>query len=344
MYPAVPSRLGGKADFFLMAQLCAAKPKPEPGLATCRVPRLGRQILSLSEKPPCMTSPPPLSAPFRLRDRRVTPARNSVQGPDGETGIEPKIMAVLCVLAAEPGRVFTRAELIDKVWGAEFGADESLTRAISHLRKALGDTRNEPAVIETIAKRGYRLLPDALIPESQAPGSQPPEPPSSAIVETPRARPSNRRIWLIGAGAAAAGAGALLWLGPFARSAGAIALIVLPVNAIQREPSQQSLAAALTVDLVGVLARDRRLHVTVRRPDPNLPKRGRRYSLYADLQTATGELKAHVEIMDFDSDQALWSRLYERPYDGKLSSQDALAQSIARDLTAALLAMQPTKR
>jgi len=298
-----------------------------------------------------MTSPAPLFAPFRLRDRLVTPARNSIQGPDGETGIEPKIMAVLCVLAAEPGRVFTRAELIDTVWGAEFGADESLTRAISHLRKALGDsrggeTRSEPAVIETIAKRGYRLLPDVLIPEDQLPGSQPPETRLSAAgsVETPPARSISRRMWLIGAGAVAAGAGALLWLGPFARSAGAIPLIVLPVNAIHREPAQQSLAAALTVDLVGVLARDRRLHVTVRRPDPGLPKRGRRYSVYADLQTAAGELKAQVEIMDFDSDQALWSRLYERPYDGKLSSQDALAQSIAQDLTAALLTMEQTKR
>ena len=105
-----------------------------------------------------MDSIAPLSTPFRLRDRLVTPQRNSIGGPQGETGIEPKIMAVLCVLAGEPGRVFTRAELIDLVWGTEYGADESLTRAISHLRKALGDTRGEPLVIETISKRGYRLL------------------------------------------------------------------------------------------------------------------------------------------------------------------------------------------
>src|SRR6478752_1408333 len=115
-----------------------------------------------------MTAPIPLSTPFRLRDRLVTPARNSILGPEGETGIEPKIMAVLCVLAGDPGRVFTRAELIDQVWGTEFGTDESLTRAISHLRKALGDTRGEPAVIETIAKRGYRLLPGSLDVSSPA--------------------------------------------------------------------------------------------------------------------------------------------------------------------------------
>ena len=58
-----------------------------------------------------------IPAPFRLRDRLVTPERNMIAGPDGEASIEPKIMQVLCVLAGEPGRVFTRAELIDQGMG-----------------------------------------------------------------------------------------------------------------------------------------------------------------------------------------------------------------------------------
>lgn len=270
-----------------------------------------------------------IPAPFRLRDRAVTPERNVIAGPDGEIGIEPKIMQVLCVLTGEPGRVFTRAELIDKVWGTEFGADESLTRAISHLRKALGDTRSEPAVIETIAKRGYRLLPPAIAHE--------------APQQTQPALPTpNRRVWIAGAGAAALAAGLIWWLKPFAGKPDAIAVIVLPVNAIRREPSQLSLAAALTVDLVGMLARDKRLHVTVQKPDPATA--GRRYSIYADLQTEAGQLRTHVEIMNFDTDQALWSRVYERPHDGKLSSQDQLSLAIVKDLTAALLAMPDARK
>jgi DNA-binding winged helix-turn-helix (wHTH) protein/TolB-like protein len=308
-----------------------APPRP---LAVPR--RLGDKFCAPPEKPRMTPQP---STPFRLRDRLVTPARNTIQGPDSETGIEPKIMAVLCVLAGEPGRVFTRAELIDTVWGAEFGADESLTRAISHLRKALGDTRNEPAVIETIAKRGYRLLPGVLSPDT-------PASPPAATAGAPRLinrRAINRHAWGAGALLGVIGAGALLWFKPFSGDTNVIPVTVLPVNAVRREPSQLSFATALTVDLVGVLAKDKRLHVTVSRPDPNLPKRGRRYSIYADLQTDDGQLKAHVEIMDFDTNQALWSRLYERPYDGKLSSQDELARMIVKDLTAALLTMEQTK-
>jgi DNA-binding winged helix-turn-helix (wHTH) protein/TolB-like protein len=281
----------------------------------------------------------PVTKPFEVRGHLVTPQRNAIHGPHGETSIEPKIMAVLCVLAGEPGRVFTRAELIDQVWGTEFGADESLTRSISLLRKALGDTRSEPAVIETIPKRGYRLLPSALSALDKGP---PPK-------ETPHPPPASfgRRAWIAAAVLAAAGmASWRLRIWPFPSEVsgdpapGTITIVVLPFNPVRKEPSQTSLAAALTVDLVGALAKEKRLHVTVKRPDgAKQPGAGRRYSIYADLQTDEGQVKANVEIMDFDSGQALWSRLYEQPFDGKLSSQDRLAALIARDLTAALLAM-----
>jgi len=268
--------------------------------------------------------------PFRLRDRLVTPERNMIAGPDGEVSVEPKIMQVLCVLTSEPGRVFTRAELIDRVWGTEFGADESLTRAISHLRKALGDTRSEPMVIETISKRGYRLLPSAIARPA----------PQGALPVSPF---PSRRVWIAGASATIATAALAWWLKPLSHAPESIPVIVLPVNPIRREPPQASLAAALTVDLVGLLAREKRFHVTVRKPDPAMAG-VRSYAIYADLQIAGGRLRTHVEIMSVDTEQALWSRIYEQPYDGKLPSQDKLSSAIAKDLTAGLLALAETKK
>jgi TolB-like protein len=190
-------------------------------------------------------------------------------------------------------------------------------------------------VIETIAKRGYRLLPDSLVP-----GSPPIHPPA---IPAPAPAALGRRAWLAAMIAVTAAGGAFFWLKPFSREADGISITVMPVNAIHKDPSQLSLANALAVDLVGALAKERRLHVTVRRPDSSQPRRGQRFYTYIDLQTAGGQLKANVEIMDVDTDQALWSRLYERAYDGTLSSQDALAAAIAKDITAALLAMVRTK-
>lgn len=94
---------------------------------------------------------------------------------------------------------------------------------------------------------------------------------------------------------------------------------------------------------MGALAKEKRLHVTVRRPEPGQAKRVRRYYTYIDLQTADGQLKANAEIMDLDTDQAMWAKLYERPHDGKLASQDELAAAIAKDMTAALLDMARPK-
>jgi DNA-binding winged helix-turn-helix (wHTH) protein/TolB-like protein len=313
---------------------CLDCAKQNSGLTLDAALCLGDKLCLSERRGDGMTPRPESPAPFRLRDQIVTPQRNSISASEGggEISVEPKIMAVLCVLAGEPGRVFTRAELIDQVWGTEYGADESLTRAISHLRKALGDTRAEPAVIETISKRGYRLLPSAA--QSLAgPVAQAEAPPG-------------RRAVLVAIGAtAAAGLGFLLQRRFFHDRAPAsdIAVIVLPFNPVRREPADTSLAAALTVDLVGALARDKRLHVTVKRPDPAGP--ARRYSIYADIQTQNGQayngkVKAMVEIMDPDTDQALWSRRYEQAYDGSLKAQDLLSAAIARDLGAALPTMR----
>ena len=95
---------------------------------------------------------------FDLGGFRVDPQRRTISGPDGETTIEPKIMAVLLMLAEHPGKVISREAFLDSVWSDEYGGDESLTRAISHLRKAFSNDRDLHVCIETIPRTGYRLV------------------------------------------------------------------------------------------------------------------------------------------------------------------------------------------
>lgn len=66
-------------------------------------------------------------------------------------------MDVLCALAQGNGEVVSRADLIDIVWGLRFGGDESLSRAVSRLRKTFDQGGADDCYIETIPKRGYRL-------------------------------------------------------------------------------------------------------------------------------------------------------------------------------------------
>src|SRR5262245_9762769 len=67
-------------------------------------------------------------------------------------------MDLLVFLASAEGRVVSKNEIIDTVWKGRFIAEATLTRSIADLRRALGDSSQRPQYIETIAKRGYRLV------------------------------------------------------------------------------------------------------------------------------------------------------------------------------------------
>jgi len=67
-------------------------------------------------------------------------------------------MDLLAFLATTGGRVVSKDEIIDAVWEGRAIAEATLTRSIADLRRALGDDQRCPAYIETIAKRGYRLV------------------------------------------------------------------------------------------------------------------------------------------------------------------------------------------
>jgi len=72
--------------------------------------------------------------------------------------VEPRLMDLLMCLASRPGEVWSRSELLDRVWSDAVVNEEALTRSISELRRILGDDTQQPAYIETIRKGGYRLV------------------------------------------------------------------------------------------------------------------------------------------------------------------------------------------
>jgi TolB-like protein/DNA-binding winged helix-turn-helix (wHTH) protein/tetratricopeptide (TPR) repeat protein len=95
--------------------------------------------------------------PFQLGKTRVDPQANVLYGPSGETTVEPKVMAVLVRLAEARGEVVEREAFTSTIWAREYGGDASLTRAVSLLRKALGEGQDGAVYIDTIPRKGYRL-------------------------------------------------------------------------------------------------------------------------------------------------------------------------------------------
>ena len=72
--------------------------------------------------------------------------------------LDPRTMQVLICLAARPGELVKREELMDRVWGTVIVNENTLSSVVARLRKILGDDWQHPRYIETISKSGYRLI------------------------------------------------------------------------------------------------------------------------------------------------------------------------------------------
>lgn len=95
---------------------------------------------------------------FYLGDFLVDPVKGQVTGVDGSVHLPPKATEVLLVLASNAGTLVTRDTLLAEVWGAGQGSQEALSHAVGEIRHALNDHADEPDHIQTLPKRGYRLL------------------------------------------------------------------------------------------------------------------------------------------------------------------------------------------
>ena len=73
--------------------------------------------------------------------------------------LSPLASQLLQILARRPGSLVERTELIDRLWrGNWLIGDPALNRVISEIRSALGDDPKQPTLIQTVPRRGYRLI------------------------------------------------------------------------------------------------------------------------------------------------------------------------------------------
>ncbi len=92
------------------------------------------------------------SAVLRWRDVELWAVERLVRRSGDRVKLTKKEFEVLTLLMQHPGRVFTRAEVLDRVWGLGFETDSNVLDVyVSNLRAKLGDE-----VVETVRGVGYR--------------------------------------------------------------------------------------------------------------------------------------------------------------------------------------------
>ncbi len=72
--------------------------------------------------------------------------------------LSPRLVEILGHLATRAGEIVTKDELLERFWPGINISDNTLTRAVADIRKALGDSASEPIYVQTLARRGYRFV------------------------------------------------------------------------------------------------------------------------------------------------------------------------------------------
>jgi len=95
---------------------------------------------------------------FMLGDWRVEPREGFLVRGSEKRRLEPRVMSLLVALAAEAMSPVPREALERSVWGDTVVGEDALPRAVLKLRRALDDDAKRPRYLETLPRRGYRLL------------------------------------------------------------------------------------------------------------------------------------------------------------------------------------------
>jgi pimeloyl-ACP methyl ester carboxylesterase/DNA-binding winged helix-turn-helix (wHTH) protein len=117
----------------------------------------------------------------------------------GPVPLSPKAMAVLEYLAARPGRLISKDELMGAIWPGVFLGAGALKVCVSEIRRQLGDDARVPRIIETAHRRGYRFIAE-VVDGSMAPADPPSASAPSITVRYARSGDVNIAYQVIGSG------------------------------------------------------------------------------------------------------------------------------------------------
>jgi DNA-binding winged helix-turn-helix (wHTH) protein/tetratricopeptide (TPR) repeat protein len=116
-------------------------------------------------------------AAMRFGPFRLEPANALLRRGDDRLELPPKAFAVLCHLAARPGQLVSKDELLDAVWGRRFVSESVIKSAVNAIREVLDDDPRAPRYVETVARRGYRFVASPPPPAQPIPAAAPLESP-----------------------------------------------------------------------------------------------------------------------------------------------------------------------
>jgi DNA-binding winged helix-turn-helix (wHTH) protein/TolB-like protein len=271
---------------------------------------------------------------FRVGEWLVQPKVGTISKGDHEVSLEPKVMEVLVYLARHTDDVLSKERIIRAVWGDTFVTDEVLTNAISELRRAFGDDAKDPHTIQTLPRRGYRLIAKVTPVEREEPDAD---------------TPASNQLWQQSVIVVLAAALLLVvvlilwWSWPASPDEPIDSIAVLPFVNISGDEDSEYLSDGIAASISSSLSQLPILRVL---PSSALDRyRGQK----VDPQTVSEELDVRavlagtivfreetlvvrVELVDGLENRQLWGQRYRRELKDIFSVEEEIAQDIATSL------------
>jgi adenylate cyclase len=246
--------------------------------------------------------------------------RLCLRGPAGEVDLRPKSFEVLRYLAEHAGRVVPKEEMIRAVWPDVTVTDESLTRCISEVRRAIGDDAQE--IIKTVSRRGYLFdSPDLAGGHVEAAPDTAAQPPPQPRGNRPAAQPpsSNRP-----------------------------SIAVLPFANMSGDPEQEYFSDGITEDIITDLSKISGLFVVAR--NTTFTYKGKavnvrqvsedlnvKFILEGSVRKAGARVRITAQLVDGRDGGHLWADRYDRDLNDIFMIQDEITRTIVDQLKVKLL-------
>lgn len=273
------------------------------------------------------------STTIRVNGRAADLTRGTVS--DGTTSavtLRPQSLAILRLLAAKPGVLVAKDEIMSAVWPNIAVTDDSLVQCVTEIRKALGDDRH--AIIKTVPKRGYVFEPGAEKETSPAAKSW--------------------TAFVVATAVALAIGGGLLWFNrPLPASVQRQSIAVLPFENLSDDPQQAFFADGIAEDLltdisrlsgVFVIARNSSFAYRGKGTDARTIARelGVRYVLEGSVRRADGQVRINVQLVDGTSGSQQWAERYDGVYADIFALQDRVTKAVVEALAVELTGSERT--
>src|SRR5580692_5401192 len=274
---------------------------------------------------------------------------------------------ILRILVERQGQIVSRQEIRHILWPNDtfVDYDRSINVAMAILRKSLADDADHPKYIETLARRGYRLIAPVEWQESSTAAQGLLEPRVDTLPRVdgqvgerePRAPKYSRKAAVLGASAVIlVVVGYMSWrhfrdVTP--PRPGKIMLAVLPFENLTGDPSKEYLADGLTEETISELGRlnPEQLGVIARtsvmgykHKDTRLDQIGHELSVQYVLENSLRESGNHIrltsQLIQVKDQTHLWSRDYDYPAKDILTIEDDVAKAVAQEIRLRLTSRQ----